>query len=52
VNKENGGYVTDISRESPGTESSVVNVGPDNFFLDVLAANIDYTITVENCGGP
>jgi hypothetical protein len=51
VNKENGGYVTTVSRESPGTDSSIVNAGPGDFFLDILAANIDYTVTVEDCVG-
>ena len=51
VNKENGGYATSIDRESYGTDSSIVNAGPGNFFLDILAANTNYTVTVEDCAG-
>jgi hypothetical protein len=47
-----GGFVTSIDRESTGTDSSIVNAGPGRFFLDILAANTDYTITVENCAAP
>jgi hypothetical protein len=28
VNREGGGYVTSVDRESPGTDSSIVNAGP------------------------
>jgi hypothetical protein len=51
VNKEGGGFVTSIDREDYGTDSSTVNAGPGNFFLDILAANTDYTVTVEDCAG-
>jgi hypothetical protein len=51
VNRERGGYVTSVSRESPGTDSSIVNAGPGGFFLDILAANTDYLVTVEDCPG-
>jgi hypothetical protein len=51
VYKEGGGYVTNITRESPGTDSSIVNAGPDNFYLDILAFEAEYTITVEDCVG-
>jgi hypothetical protein len=52
VKKEGGqGFVTSIGRENPGTDSSIVNAGPGSFFLDILAANVDYTVTVEDCTG-
>jgi hypothetical protein len=51
VNKEGRGFVTSIGRESTGTDSSIVNSGPGRFFLDILAANTEYTITVEDCAG-
>jgi len=51
VNKEGGDNVTTIDRESPGTDTSIVNEGPGSFFLDILAANVKYTITVEDCTG-
>ena len=51
VNKEGGQYVTSIGRESPGTDSSIVNAGPGRFFLDILAANTNYVVTVEDCPG-
>ncbi len=51
VRDENGDTVTTIDQEQPGTESSFVNEGPGQFFLDILAANAEYTITVEDCTG-
>jgi hypothetical protein len=51
VNREGGAVVTSISRESPGTDSSIVNAGPGGFFLDILAFETDYVVTVEDCPG-
>ncbi len=51
VNREGGAFVTSISRESPGTDSSIVNAGPGGFFLDILAFETDYVVTVEDCPG-
>jgi hypothetical protein len=51
VNREGGRYVTSVSRESPGTDSSIVNAGPGSFFLDILAASTNYLVTVEDCPG-
>ena len=51
VYKEGGRLVTTIGRESPGTDSSIVNAGPGVFYLDILAANTDYFVTVEDCVG-
>jgi hypothetical protein len=51
VNKEGGQLVTLIGRESPGTDSSIVNAGPGAFFLDIVSANTDYFVTVEDCAG-
>jgi hypothetical protein len=51
VEREGGGTVTTITRESPGTDSSIVNAGPGNFFLDVITVYTDYAVTVEDCGG-
>ncbi len=42
---------TSFSAEGPGTDSSIINEGPGNFFLDLLVANANYTITVEDCTG-
>ena len=50
VNDENDRNVATIDREALGTDSSMVNAGPGRFFLDILAANVDYTIVVEDCG--
>ena len=51
VNREGGGFVTSISRERPGTDSSIVNAGPGAFFLDILAFSTNYLVTVEDCAG-
>jgi hypothetical protein len=51
VHEEGGGFVTSVDRESPGTDTSIVNAGPGGFFLDILAANTNYVITVEDCTG-
>lgn len=44
-------YVTSFSVEEGRDDSSIVNAGPGEFYLDILAANADYTITVEDCTG-
>jgi len=51
VNKEGGQLVTTIGRESSGTDSSIVNAGPGGFFLDILAIDTNYVVTVEDCPG-
>lgn len=51
VNTEDDDSVTRIAKEGEGTEASIVNAGEDSFFLDILAANADYEITVEDCTG-
>jgi hypothetical protein len=51
VNREGGGYVTSVSRESPGTDSSIVNAGPGRFFLDITSLFTKYLVTVEDCAG-
>ena len=51
VNREGGRFVTIVSRESPGTDSSIVNADPGRFFLDINSANTDYLVTVEDCPG-
>jgi len=52
VYKEGGGqFVTTIGRESPGTDSSIVNESPGAFYLDILSANTKYFVTVEDCTG-
>lgn len=51
VNKEGGRFVTSISRESPGTDSSIVNAGLGRFFLDITAFDTNYVVTVEDCAG-
>jgi hypothetical protein len=44
-------YVTNFSVEEGRDDSSIVNAGPGAFYLDILAANADYTVTVEDCTG-
>jgi LPXTG-motif cell wall-anchored protein len=58
VNRAGGGFVTSVSPESAGTDSSVVNAGPGGFFLDISAAGsasstttLNYVVTVEDCTG-
>lgn len=43
--------MTSFSKEGAGTESSVINEGPGSFFLDIISANANYAITVEDCVG-
>jgi hypothetical protein len=51
VNRQGGRFVTSISRESPGTDSSIVNAGPGRFFLDISSLFTKYLVTVEDCPG-
>ncbi len=51
VRTEDDEPVTRIAKEGGGTEASIVNAGPGSFFLDILAANANYEITVEDCTG-
>ena len=51
VDREGGMFVTSVGAGSSETDSSIVNSGPGAFFLDVLAANTDYVVTVEGCSG-
>jgi hypothetical protein len=44
-------YVTNFSVGEGRDDSSIVNAGPGEFYLDILAANADYTVTVEDCTG-
>ncbi|KAI4113314.1 MAG: hypothetical protein LQ341_007818, partial [Variospora aurantia] len=49
VRDENGNPVATVDQEQPGTQSSFVNEGAGRFFLDVAAANVEYTITIRDC---
>lgn len=49
INNDNDELVTEISQDTAGTESSFVNAGPGEFFLDITSGNAAYTITVEDC---
>lgn len=51
VRDENGDLVATIDQEQPGTQSSFVNEGAGRFFLDIAAANVQYTVTVRDCAG-
>ena len=51
VRTESDEPVTRIAAEGGGAETSIVNAGEDSFFLDILAANANYEITVEDCTG-
>lgn len=51
VEDENGDSVTSVSQQGAGTDTFFINEGPGRFFLDVLAANAEYTIIVEDCTG-
>jgi hypothetical protein len=42
-------FVTDFSVEGGNDDSSVVNAGPGNFYLQIIAANVNYTIIVQDC---
>jgi hypothetical protein len=49
VNKANGDSVTTFSLEGQGTDSSIINAGPGDFFIETNPANASYTIVVEDC---
>ena len=49
VDKANGDSVTTFSQEGPGTDSSIVNAGPGDFFIETNPANASYAIVVEDC---
>jgi hypothetical protein len=49
VNKANGDIVTDFAQEGPGNDSSIVNAGPGDFFIETNPANASYAIVVEDC---
>jgi hypothetical protein len=49
VNKANGDIVTNFSQEGPGTDSSIINAGPGDFFIETNPANASYTVVVEDC---
>jgi hypothetical protein len=51
VKREGGRVVTTISRESPGTDSSIVNAGSGSFFLGIMTVYTNYAVTVEDCAG-
>lgn len=51
VNADSNQDVTSFDKEGAGQESSIVNRGPGTFYLDILAANAKYTVTVEDCTG-
>lgn len=49
VNEANGDPVADFSQEGPGKDSSIINAGPGNFFIETNPANSSYTVVVEDC---
>jgi hypothetical protein len=49
INKANGDSVTTFSQEGPGTDSSIINAGPGDFFIETNPANASYAIVVEDC---
>ena len=51
VQDEDGGFVAFITQEQEGTETSFINEGPGEFFLDIGSANANYTVTIADCVG-
>jgi hypothetical protein len=51
VDAESSDTVGSADFEGGGEDSSILNVGPGRFFLDVVAANADYEVLVEDCTG-
>ena len=51
VRTDNDEGVGNFTKDDEGTESSIINEGPGDFFLDILAVNADYEIVVEDCAG-
>jgi hypothetical protein len=48
---ETVGFVGTFDVEEGRDDSSIINAGPGSFYLNILAANVDYMITVEDCTG-
>jgi hypothetical protein len=44
-------YVSNFQVNEGNDDASIVNAGPGQFYLNILAANADYAITVEDCTG-
>jgi len=38
-----------VTQNGPGTKSSIVNEGPGEFFLSIIASDTMYVVTVEDC---
>ena len=49
VSTEDEDLITTFDQNGGGTESSIVNEGPGSFFLDILAANTNYEVIIEDC---
>ena len=48
---ETAGSVGNFSVEEGRDDSSIINAGPGRFYLDLNTANVEYTVTVEDCTG-
>src|SRR5215210_6099197 len=48
---ETAAFVTSFDVNGGNDDSSIVNAGPGSFYLNILSANAEYTITVEDCTG-
>lgn len=51
ADKPNDLAIADISQNGSGEGETFANTPPGSYFLDISAANVNYTITVEQCEG-
>lgn len=51
VNGSQEDLLNTISDEGGGSGQSFVNAGPGSYSLDILSANLEYEVTVEDCTG-
>ena len=51
VKDQQGNTIDTFNPQQPGTDSTIVDAGPGQFSLNILAANNNFTVTVEDCTG-
>jgi hypothetical protein len=51
ADRPNSFPVASVSQEGSGRGETFANTQPGNYYLDIIAGGLDYTITVEQCEG-
>lgn len=50
VNADTNDFVDVVTLESPGSDTSFVNAGAGNYYLEISSANATWEVTVQDCG--